>query len=98
MTIIVSIIALIVVFTVKKPKAVGCFLLVIGVIMLIATNVSGIVSWVLFFVGGVSAIRYKEISVPPTKNISPLDILKERYAKGEISQEEFYRSKSELEE
>jgi len=95
-SIIVSIIALVIVFVMKKPKSVGYILLGLAVIMLVATNISGILSWILFFVGGVSAIKYKVSDVESKKINSSLDILKERYAKGEISKEEYDKMKSEL--
>jgi putative membrane protein len=34
---------------------------------------------------------------PPTQNESPMDILKRRYAKGEITREEFEKMKKDLE-
>ncbi len=95
-SIIVSIIALVIVFVIKKPKSVGYVLLGLAVIMLVATNISGILTWILFFVGGVLAIKYKVSDVESKKINSSLDILKERYAKGEISQEEYDKMKSEL--
>lgn len=95
-TVVVSIIAIVIAFVTKKTKPIGYILLGLAVIMLIATNISGIITWILFFVGGISAIKYK---VPGTESKinSSLDILKERYAKGEITQEEFNKMKSELE-
>ncbi len=95
-SIIISIIALVIVFVMKKPKSVGYILLGLAVIMLVATNISGILTWILFFVGGVLAIKYKVSDVESKKINSSLDILKERYAKGEISQEEYDKMKSEL--
>lgn len=97
-SIVVSIIAIVIVFVTKKIKTVGYVLLGLAAIMLVATNISGVVTWILFFVGGISAIKYKEIStVEPKKNNSNLDILKERYAKGEISKEEYEKMKIDLE-
>jgi len=51
-SIIISIIALVIVFVMKKPKSVGYILLGLAVIMLVATNISGIIAWVLL------SIRY----------------------------------------
>ena len=97
-SIIVSVIAIVIVFVKKETKPVGYILIGLAVIMLIATSISGVLSWVLFFVGGISAIKLKQVSkVEPKEINSSLDILKERYAKGEISQEEFEEMKSDLE-
>ena len=59
-SIIVSVVAIILVFAWKKTKTVGYVLLGLSMIMLIATNISGIITWVLFLVGGISAIKLKE--------------------------------------
>ena len=96
-SIIISIIALVIVFVMKKPKSVGYILLGLAVIMLVATNISGIIAWVLFFIGGISAIKYKVSDVESKKINSSLDILKDRYAKGEITKEEFEKMKKDLE-
>ena len=97
-SIIISIIALVIVFVMKKPKSVGYILLGLAVIMLVATNISGIIAWVLFFIGGISAIKYK-VSDVESKKIINQDILKNRYAKGEITKEEFEAmNKEKLEE
>ena len=97
-SVIVSVVAIIISFTWKKTKTVGYVLLGLSVIMLIATNISGIITWVLFLVGGISAIKLKEENVKQVKksDASSLDILKERYAKGEITKEEFDKMKEDL--
>ena len=97
-SVIVSVVAIIISFTWKKTKTVGYVLLGLSVIMLIATNISGIIKWVLFLVGGISAIKLKEENVKQVKksDASSLDILKERYAKGEITKEEFDKMKEDL--
>jgi len=96
-SVIVSIIAIVIVFVRKETKPVGYILLGLSIVMLVATNFSGIIAWVLFFVGGISAIRYRQVSVEELKkpDIS-IDILKERYAKGEITKEEFDKMKEDL--
>ena len=100
-SIIISIIAIVIVFALRKPKIVGYILFVLAFISIISTNISGIVTTVLFIVGGISAVRWKEEladeererkSVP-----NSLEILKERYAKGEITKEEFETMKKDLE-
>lgn len=52
--------------------------------------------WILVIMGIVYAVRY--FTGPPrgTQEESPLDIAKKRYAKGEISKEEFEKLKEDL--
>ncbi len=99
-SVIVSIVGIVIVFTMKKTKTIGYVLLALSLIMFIATNISGIITWVLFLVGGISAIKLKEeiVNVKQVKksDASSLDILKERYAKGEITKEEFDKIKEDL--
>ena len=96
-SVIVSIIAIVIVFVRKETKPVGYILLGLSIVMLVATNFSGIIAWVLFFVGGISAIRYRQVSVEELKKLDiSIDILKERYAKGEITKEEFDKMKEDL--
>jgi len=98
-SIIVSVIAIVIVFVVKETKPVGYVLLGLAFIILIATNISGVITWVLLFVGGISAIKYKQVTdVKFDKINSSMDILKERYAKGEITKKEFDETKLDLED
>lgn len=94
-SIIISIISIVIAFVLKKAKTVGYILLGLAVIMLMATNISGILSWILFFVGGISAIKLKVLDGEHIKKSedSSLSILKERFAKGEITKEEFDKIK-----
>ncbi len=56
-----------------------------------------IIFWLLAAVGIVSIVRMiSEKSRPSEKNETSLDILKKRYAKGEISREDFEKMKSDL--
>lgn len=50
--------------------------------------------WILVIVGAVAAIRYL---LAGTRRNSALDILKERYARGEIDREEYERMRREIE-
>lgn len=57
--------------------------------------------WMLIFWGGLIALIIWGITRLSERNESaarhsPLDLLKERYAKGEISREEFERTKKDL--
>lgn len=100
-SIIVSVIAIIIVFTSKKIKAVGIVLFILAFVSLITTNISGVVTWVLFFVAGIVAVRWKEelLDEETTKKTSTsIDILKERFAKGEINSKEFEEMKIKLED
>ena len=56
-----------------------------------------LIFWVLLILGAVALIRYLGSSTRSSdKEKSPLDILKERYAKGEIDTKEFEQMKKEL--
>jgi putative membrane protein len=67
---------------------------ILGIILSIAF-------WVLIIAGIVALIRYlrspRTYEKPPRPEKTPLEVLKERYAKGEISKEEFERMKKDLE-
>ncbi len=56
--------------------------------------------WILLIVGVVVLVRLlsgRDTGTPIERRESPLDILKTRYARGEISEEEFHRRREELE-
>jgi putative membrane protein len=62
----------------------------------------GMFMWLIFLIAIGLLIYFfiqaqKTKGQTPTENESPLDILKKRYAKGEINKEDFERMKSDLE-
>ena len=78
---------------IKQPKIVGYTLLVLAISTLISAGAFGIIGFALLLPAGIIAIRWKE----RIKSNSAIDLLKERYAKGEITKEEFEEKKKELE-
>ncbi|RNJ77320.1 MAG: hypothetical protein D9C04_06795 [Nitrosopumilus sp. B06] len=53
-----SISAIIVAFTVKTPRITGYVLIGLASTMIVISNVTGAVSWVLLLVGGIIAVKY----------------------------------------
>jgi len=100
-SIIGSIIAIAIAFTMKNTKTIGYILLGLSFVMILFTYKLAIITWILFLVGGISAIKFKEEIVNGKQiakkvDMSSLDILKERCAKGEITKEEFDKMKEDL--
>ncbi|OGK59621.1 hypothetical protein A3G65_02465 [Candidatus Roizmanbacteria bacterium RIFCSPLOWO2_12_FULL_37_7b] len=52
--------------------------------------------WILLILGVVASLRYLGRSGQQQEHRTPLDILKERYARGEINKKEFEEKKKDL--
>lgn len=60
--------------------------------------ITSVLFWILIFLGIIALIRYFQRSGGPgAREKSPQDILKERYAKGEIDKKEFAEKMKDLE-
>jgi len=86
------IIAIIMPFVLKQVKIVGYLLLGLAVATLISAGGFGIIGFALLIAAGIAALRWKE---KPRENLA-LEVLKSRYASGEISKEEFDKMKEDL--
>jgi len=67
-----------------------------------AVGLMGIIGWVLVVVAAVVVLRWlvpglRAAAQRPTAGESALDLLKQRYARGEINGDEFVRIKREIE-
>ena len=87
-------IVIIIPFIVKSAKISGVALFVLAIATLISAGGFGIIGFAILIAAGIAGIRWKEKS---RESKSAMDLLKERYAKGEISQEEFDEKKKDLE-
>ena len=67
-SIFISMIAITIVFVTTKTKVIGVTLLILALISLMVTNISGILTWILFFVAGIVAIKFKEYDSEPRSN------------------------------
>jgi len=89
------IVVIIIPFVIKQPKIVGYILFGLAVATIISAGAFGIIGFAILIAAGIAAVRWKEKAVISEK--SALEVLKERYAKGEISKEEFEGKKKDLE-
>jgi len=89
-------VVIIIPFVIKKPKTVSYVLFGLAVATLISAGGFGIIGFAILIAAGIAAIRWKE--KPIQQERSALDVLKERYAKGEIATEEFQERKAKLKE
>lgn len=101
-SIIFYMIAIVLPFVLKRTKLLGGILVGISFITLVSAGLFGVISFVLLLTAGIVAIRWKEkrvgTTIPRQKtNESALDVLKTRYAKGEITKEQFDEMKKDLE-
>lgn len=92
-SILLYIVAIIVPFVIKNTKVLGYLLIILSFTTFVSAGYFGILGFALFIAAGIAAIRYKQN--PSTS--SAFDLLKERYAKGEIDKEEFENKKRDLE-
>lgn len=59
-------------------------------------GLSMLIFWALLILGVIALIRYLTKSESSTSGKTPLDILKERYARGEIDKKEFEEKKKDI--
>lgn len=100
-SIILYIIAIIIPFVIKQTKPLGWILIGLSIATLISAGFFGVIGFALLIAGGISAIRQKEKPIDNARNEqekkeNALDILKTRYARGEITKEEFERMREDL--
>ena len=110
-SIVLSIISIVLAFAVRNLTAVGGVVLVIGIVMLVVTNLSGIPAWILLIVGGIVALKARnddpsldvDLKTPSKKsenvgNQGSREILKDRYARGEITRDEYMTMRMDIED
>lgn len=101
-SVVLYIIAIVIPFTLKKPKTIGIILFILAFATLISASYFGIIGMALLVAGGISAIRQRDSDISKSQaggnNTNATDILMERYAKGEITKEQFDEMKERLDE
>ena len=87
------IIAIIIPFVIKRTKLLAYILFGLAVSTIFSAGLFGIIGFALLIAAGISALKWK----PKTEENTPLNLLKKRYATGEITKEEFEEKKKDLE-
>lgn len=87
------IIAIIIPFIIKRTKLLAYILFGLAISTIISAGGFGIIGFALLIAAGISALKWK----PKTEENTPLNLLKKRYAQGEITKEEFEEKKKDLE-
>lgn len=101
LAIILYVVAIVLPFVMKNTRMLGWLLIGISVVTLISISFFGIVGFALLLPAGIIAIRWKNRSTETehnekSQNENAFDILKTRYAKGEITKEQFDEMKKEF--
>lgn len=97
---ILFIIAIIIPFALKRRKVLGGILLGMGIITLFTSLLLGVIGSVLLIAAGIAALRYVQKTTTngaTEKKDSAIDILRNRYAKGEITKDEFDSKRKDIE-
>jgi putative membrane protein len=86
------IIAIIIPFVIKSSKISGYVLIGLALSTIISAGGFGIIGFAILIAAGIAALRWKE----KTNGNSAIEVLKERFAKGEITKAEFDQMKEDL--
>jgi len=92
-SVVLYVIVIIIPFVIKSSKISGYALLGLAVATIISAGGFGIIGFAVLIAAGIAALRWKPKTIEKTSQ----DLLKDRYAKGEITKEEFDKIKKDLE-